>query len=339
MLFTPVTFKNTKVKNRIMLAPMCQYSATSKGLPTSWHFIHYATRAIGGAGLIMFEATAVESRGRISDRDLGLWNDEQIEPLKRIVEECKRHGTTVGVQLAHAGRKCGVTGEEIVAPSGWNWSTEYKVPLELSREEIKEVVRHFQDAAQRAQEAGFEVIELHAAHGYLLHEFLSPLSNRRTDEYGGSASNRMKILNEVVSSVREIWNKPLFIRVSADDYLEGGININEMVKLLSYLNKDAVDLIHVSSGGLLPAEINLYQGYQVRYAGQIKKELGFKTAAVGLITDPAFAEDVLLTGQADMITLGRELLRNPYWPLQAAQSTGDEIDWPVQYQRAKLTNI
>lgn len=338
MLFTPLKIKSITIKNRIMMSPMCQYSADTDGLANNWHFVHYVTRAIGGVGLIMMEATAVESRGRITDNDLGLWNDEQIEPLKKIVDECKKHGATVGIQLAHAGRKSEVTDETPVAPSAMNWSDEYKLPHELTKDEIKNIVDNFKDAAKRALKAGFDIIEIHAAHGYLIHEFLSPLSNKRNDEYGGTVDNRVRILKEVIKSVKEVWpnDKPIFVRVSADDYINGGIDIDEMAKILSHIKDQDVDLIDVSTGGLLNAKIDLYPGYQVKYSERIKKDPGFMTAAVGLITRAEMAEQLLKDGKADLIALGRELLRNPYWPLYAAHDLKEDIKWPKQYERGKF---
>ncbi|HHV74601.1 MAG TPA: NADPH dehydrogenase NamA [Thermoanaerobacterium sp.] len=338
MLFTPIKIKDITIKNRIMMSPMCQYSAGKDGLANSWHFVHYLSRAVGGVGLIMVEATAVESRGRITDRDLGIWNDQQVEPLKRIVDECKKYGVTMGIQLAHAGRKSEVADETPVAPSAINWSDDYKLPHELTKEEIKAIVEKFKDAAVRALNAGFDVIEIHAAHGYLLHEFLSPLSNKRNDEYGGDVTNRVRMLKEVIEAVKKVWpeNKPLFVRVSSDDYIEGGIDIDEMIKILSYIKPLGVDVIDASSGGLLNAKIDLYPGYQVKYSEKIKSQLGFKTAAVGLITKAEMAEQILKDGKADLIALGRELLRNPYWPLYAAHDLKEDVEWPKQYERGKF---
>ncbi|AEF16879.1 NADPH dehydrogenase [Thermoanaerobacterium xylanolyticum LX-11] len=338
MLFTPIKIKDITIKNRIMMSPMCQYSADKDGLANSWHFVHYVSRAVGGVGLIMVEATAVESRGRITDRDLGIWNDQQVEPLKRIVDECKKHGVTMGIQLAHAGRKSEVADETPVAPSAINWSDDYKLPHELTKEEINAIVEKFKDAAVRALNAGFDAIEIHAAHGYLLHEFLSPLSNKRNDGYGGDITNRVRMLKEVIEAVKKVWpeNKPLFVRVSSDDYIEGGIDIDEMIKILSYIKPLGVDVIDASSGGLLNAKIDLYPGYQIKYSEKIKSQLGFKTAAVGLITKAEMAEQILKDGKADLIALGRELLRNPYWPLYAAHDLKEDVEWPKQYERGKF---
>ncbi|TDT62354.1 NADPH2 dehydrogenase [Fonticella tunisiensis] len=338
MLFEPIKLRNIIIKNRIMMSPMCQYSAQGDGMANDWHFVHYVTRAVGGTGLIILEATDVEARGRITDYDLGIWKDEQIQPLKRIVDECKKYGATIGIQLSHAGRKSEVTDDTPVAPTSMEWNKDYKTPKELSKKEIKDIINKFREAAVRAEKAGFDIIEIHGAHGYLIHEFLSPLSNKRTDEYGGTTENRTRFLREVIQAVKEVWpkDKPIFLRVSADDYIEGGINIDEMVRILSLIKDEGIDVIDVSSGGLLNAKIELYPGYQVKYSERIKKELGFKTASVGLITQPELAEDVLRSGRADIVILGRELLRNPYWPLQAARHLRYDIQWPKQYERAKL---
>ncbi|MEG6566992.1 NADPH dehydrogenase NamA [Thermoanaerobacterium saccharolyticum] len=338
MLFTPIKIKDITIKNRIMMSPMCQYSAGKDGLANNWHFVHYVSRAVGGVGLIMVEATAVESRGRITDHDLGIWNDQQVESLKKIVEECKKYGATMGIQLAHAGRKSEVADETPVAPSAINWSDDYKLPHELTKEEINTIVEKFKDAAARALAAGFDVVEVHAAHGYLLHEFLSPLSNKRSDEYGGDVTNRVRMLKEVIEAIKEVWpeNKPLFVRVSSDDYIEGGIDIDEMIKILSHIKPLGVDVIDASSGGLLNAKIDLYPGYQVKYSEKIKSQLGFKTAAVGLITKAEMAEQILKDEKADIIALGRELLRNPYWPLYAAHDLKEDVKWPKQYERGKF---
>lgn len=338
MLFEPLKIKNVTIKNRIMMSPMCQYSADKDGIANSWHYVHYVSRAIGGVGLIMQEATAVESRGRISDGDLGLWDDKQIEPLRNIVKECKKYGSIVGVQLAHAGRKSEVLSEPSVAPTKMEFNPEYRIPQELTVNDIKNIVTHFKDSANRALEAGYDIIEIHAAHGYLIHEFLSPLSNKRTDEYGGSLENRVRILNEIIDAVKKVWpnDKPIFVRVSADDYINGGINIDEMVSILKLIKDKGIDLIDVSSGGLLNAKIDLYPGYQLKYSERIKKDLDYMTATVGLITKSDMAEEILKDGKADLIALGRELLRNPYWPLYAAHNLKQNIDWPKQYLRARF---
>lgn len=335
-LFEEFSLKGLKIKNRIMMSPMCMYSAKDDGKPNDWHFVHYATRAVGGVGLIMQEATAVEKRGRISANDLGLWEDSQIEPLKKIVDYVHSLGCKMGVQLAHAGRKCTVKGENIVAPSSMHWSDEYPVPRELTRDEIKAIVKAFGDAAKRAVQAGYDTVEVHAAHGYLLHEFLSPLSNKRADEYGGSRENRVRFLKEVLTEVRSYLPKdmPLFLRVSATDFVEGGLDIDETVEIVKMV-KDLVDIVDTSAGGLLSPKLELYPGYQINYAQEIKKTTGIPTAAVGLITAPELAEEIIGNKRADLVALGRVLLRQPYWPLYAAHVLKEDIPIPEQYLRGK----
>ncbi len=336
LLYTPIKIKDVLMKNRVMMSPMCMYSASADGMPNDWHLVHYATRAVGGVGLIMQEATAVESRGRITDRDLGIWDDAHIDGLKKIVSLCKSYGAAMGIQLAHAGRKCEVITEDVVAPSPIKAGENYKMPRELSVDDIRCIVTSFGMAARRADEAGYDIVEIHAAHGYLIHEFLSPLSNKRTDQYGGSLENRVRFLNEIIDEVRKYWpdNKPLFVRVSADDYIPGGINIDMMVDIVNHI-KDRVDAIDVSSGGLLSAHIDVYPGYQIKYAQEIKSRCKIKTVAVGLITTPEMAEEIVSNKRADMVALGRELLRNPYWVLQSAGRLHTDVAWPVQYERAK----
>jgi len=342
-LFEPLTIRGVTLRNRIMMSPMVQRSALPDGLPTEWHLVHYATRAIGGVGLIMFEATAVESRGRITTSDLGLWNDRHIKPLAQIVAMCHEHGAAVGVQLAHAGRKAwsddrGHGPEQSVAPSAIAFDEGWLVPHALSEEEIQEVISAFRLATERARYAGFDVVELHAAHGYLINQFLSPLANCRQDSYGGSLENRLRFLRRVIEATREVWeDRPLFVRVSATDYVPGGIDLNEMVLIARALREAGVDLVDVSSGGITPLQPPSWPGYQVPFAERIRREAGIRTAAVGLITSPEMAEEIVANGRADIVALGRELLRNPYWPLQAAQALGANITWPRQYQRARRT--
>ncbi len=335
-LFTPFRIKNMEVKNRIMMSPMCMYSAGDDGMAGEWHLVHYGTRAVGGAGLIMQEATAVEKRGRITGNDLGLWNDDQIEPVRRIVDFVHSAGGRMGVQISHAGRKCEVKGENIVAPSSMDWSEEYPAPSELSREEIGDIVKAFGQAARRAVAAGYDTVEVHAAHGYLIHEFLSPLSNKRPDEYGGTRENRVRFLREVLTEVKKNIPKdmPVFVRVSAADFVECGLDIAETVEMVK-LVKDLVDIVDCSSGGLLSTHIDIYPGYQITYAEAVRKETGLPTAAVGLISDPEMAEEIIGNGRADMVVLGRALLRQPYWPVYAAHElkAGDVI--AQQYYRGK----
>lgn len=341
-LFDPLTLRGVTLKNRIMMSPMCQYSAGKDAMPNDWHYVHYTTRAVGGVGLIMVEATAVESRGRLSERDLGIYEDRHVEPLSRIVDLCHKNGAKIGIQLAHAGRKAwsddkAYGPEEPVAPSAIPFDEGWRVPRALTVDEIGQIVARFQNAARRAREAGFDIIELHAAHGYLINEFLSPLANHRQDEYGGSRSGRMLFLNQIVDSVRKIWPdaSPLFVRVSASDYSPGGIDIEEMVEITKNLKERGIDLIDCSSGGVVQTSISAGPGYQVPFAQRIKREANIPTAAVGIITTPELAEEIIRNERADLVALGRELLRHPYWPLDAAAYLHKEIEWPVQYLRAK----
>jgi 2,4-dienoyl-CoA reductase-like NADH-dependent reductase (Old Yellow Enzyme family) len=330
---------------------MCQYSATD-GFANDWHFIHYGSRAVGGAGLIIQEATAVVPEGRITPGDLGLYSDDHIEKLKQITTLIHSHGSIAGIQLAHSGRKgsCQMPWEggkqlpleagswQTVAPSALTFNPEDAPPKVLTISDIQEVVNSFALAARRALRAGYKLIEIHSAHGYLLHEFLSPLSNHRTDEYGGSFQNRIRLLLEVVDGVKSVWpeNLPLFVRISATDWVEGGWNIDEAVQLAGILRKEGVDLIDCSSGGMVPdAKIPFASGYQVDFARSIREETGILTGAVGLITSAEQAEDILATKKADLILIGRASLREPYFPLEAAKKLNEEITWPPQYIRAK----
>jgi NADPH2 dehydrogenase len=314
------------------------YSADEDGNTKEWHMIHYTTRAIGGAGLIIMEATGVESRGRISDHDLGLWKDEQITGLRKIVSACKQQGAGIGIQLAHAGRKSEVHSEPSIAPSPIAFSDDYRVPVEMTKEDIKTVVLAFREAARRAEEAGFDMIEIHGAHGYLINEFLSPLTNHRTDEYGGSPSNRARFLKEILLEIKTVWpeNKPIAVRVSAEDYLENGNHDTDLAEILKGLKNDGIDLVNVSSGGVVNVGLKPYPGYQVTFAETIKKVTGLPVIAGGLITSPLMAEEIISNNRADLIFLGRELLRNPYWPLLSAKELRQEITWPVQYERGKI---
>lgn len=349
-LFDSLKLRDLALRNRIGIPPMCQYSA-SDGVASNWHFVHYGSRAVGGAALMIIEATAVAPEGRISPGDLGLWNDAQIEPLARINEFAQAQGCVAAVQLAHAGRKGSIGlgwqsqttlaerdgGWQTVAPSALSFGDGYAVPRELDAAGIRDVVAQFAAAAKRARTAGFRTVEIHAAHGYLLHQFLSPLSNRRSDAYGGSFENRTRLVREVVAAVRAEWPErlPLLIRLSATDWVEGGWNVDETVELCRQLKTLGVDLVDVSSGGLVPtAQIPAGPGFQTEFATRIRREAGLPTAAVGLLTAPAQADHVVRTGQADMVLLGREILRNPYWPLVAAQTLGQSTEWPQQYLRA-----
>lgn len=351
MLFSSFTLRGITLRNRIAVSPMCQYSAED-GFANQWHLVHYGSRAVGGAGLIIQEATAVSPEGRITPGDLGLYSDDHIEKLKEITGFIRQQGAVPGVQLAHAGRKasCDIPlnggrqlslengGWQTVAPSPLAFTSGEHVPSGLTQEGIRKVISDFREAAARALQAGYKLAEIHAAHGYLIHQFLSPLSNQRSDQYGGSFENRIRLLLEVVDSVRMVWPEelPLIVRISATDYIEGGWNLDEAVKLAAFLKLHGVDLIDCSSGGLVPhARIPFGPGYQVAFAERIRKEAGIPVAAVGLITEPAQAEAILQNDQADLILLGREFLRNPHFSLYAASVLGEETDWPVQYLRAR----
>ncbi|TAA70541.1 NADPH dehydrogenase NamA [Planococcus salinarum] len=332
-LFEPMTIKDITFKNRIVMAPMCMYQSDQEdGRITDWHRIHYPTRAVGGTGLIILEATAVQPQGRISSRDLGIWEDAHVEGLAELVGLIKKNGAKAGIQLAHAGRKATVDGD-IHAPSALAFNDSYKTPTEMSKADITETVKAFRSAAVRADRAGFDVIELHGAHGYLLNEFLSPLTNKRTDEYGGSSENRYRILREVIEAVNEIWTKPLFVRISAHDYTKGGMTPEQYIEMAKWMKQQGVDLIDVSSGALVPAKIPVYPGYQVKFSETIKHHAEIPTGAVGLITSPLHAEEILQNGRADMIFLARELLRDPYWAFRASKELDAEIEVPVPYER------
>jgi 2,4-dienoyl-CoA reductase-like NADH-dependent reductase (Old Yellow Enzyme family) len=352
LLFSKLKIKDTIFRNRLSVPPMCQYSAED-GFANDWHIVHYGTRAVGGFALVIQEATAVSPEGRISPGDLGIYNDEHIETLQKITSVVKRNGALAGIQIAHAGRKGGCArpvdggkqlplnngGWTTLAPSAISFNKEDVTPSSLDIQGIKKVISDFKTAASRALTAGYNVIEIHAAHGYLLHEFLSPLSNKRTDNYGGSFENRSRLLFEIVAQVQTVWpeRNPLFVRISATDWVENGWDIDEAVKLCALLRKNGVDLIDTSSGGLVPdAKVPAGPGFQVPFAERIKKETGIMTGAVGLITSPSQAEEILTKGQADLILLGRASLRDPYFPLNAAKVLGEEITWPSQYLRAKI---
>lgn len=330
---------------------MCEYSCED-GFANDWHLVHLGSRAVGGAGLVFTEATAVTPEGRISPQDLGLWKDEHIAPLARITAFLHTQGARAGIQLAHAGRKASThrpwSGEGAIAPEAGGWpnvmapspipfSATYPKPRELDKAGIAAVAQAFRDAAVRADRAGFDVIEIHAAHGYLLHEFLSPLSNQRGDEYGGSFDNRVRLLIEVTDAIRAAWRRPrpLFVRISATDYTEGGWDLEQSIRLAGLLREHGVDLIDVSSGGNVPtAQFSVGPGYQTAFSEAIRRQAGISAGAVGMITDPAQAAHILRTGQADLIFIAREFLRDPYWPMHAAAALGEPASWPVQYLRA-----
>ncbi|MGK7377712.1 NADPH dehydrogenase NamA [Planococcus sp. 1R117A] len=332
-LFEPITFKNTTFKNRIVMAPMCMYQSDQEdGKVTDWHRVHYPTRAVGQVGLIIVEATAVQPQGRISTRDLGIWEDGHIEGLAEIVRMIKQHSAKTGIQLAHAGRKANLE-VPIQAPSAIAFNEKYQTPQAMTLEEIEETVQAFKDGAMRAKKAGFDLIELHAAHGYLINQFLSPLTNKRSDDYGGSSENRYRILRRVIDAVNEVWDGPLFVRISAKDYAEGGMTPDQYVEMAQWMKQQGVDLIDVSSGAVVPATIPSYPGYQVPFSETIKHGTPIATGAVGLITHALHAEEILQNERADMIFLARELLRDPYWAYTAAKELGVGIEAPVPYER------
>ena len=332
-LFEPYAIKETTFKNRIVMAPMCMYQSDQEdGKVTDWHRVHYPTRAVGGVGLIITEATAVQPQGRISARDLGIWNDSHIDGQAEIVRLMKQNGAKTGIQLAHAGRKATVEGE-IHSASAIAFDNSYQTPKEMSSKDIEETIEAFKKGAVRAKQAGFDVIELHAAHGYLINQFLSPLTNRRTDEYGGNAENRYRILRQVIDAVNEVWEGPLFVRISAHDYSEGGMTPEQYVEMCQWMKQQGVDLIDVSSGAVVPAKIPVFPGYQVPFAELIKARTPIATGAVGLITSPLQAEEILQNDRADMVFLARELLRDPYWAYTAAKELNAEITAPEPYKR------
>lgn len=350
-LFTPIKFRELSIWNRIFLSPMCQYSCR-EGIPTAWHMVHLGSRAVGGAGLVMVEATAVTAQGRISPGDCGLWNSEQAAAFEPVAKFIKRHGAAPGIQLAHAGRKASTDlpwkggrpletkegGWQTIAPSAIPFSTEFPAPREATLEDLETILGQFASAARRAAEAGFEVVEVHMAHGYLLHEFLSPLSNQRTDDFGGSLENRMRFPLRVAKVVRDTWPEqlPVFVRISASDWMDGGWDLEQSLVLAERLKRIGVDLIDCSSGGMvIEAEPPFGPGFQVPFATAIREKTGIATGAVGFITEPVQAEHILATGLADAVFIGREMLRNPSWPLRAASELGDNICWPVQYERAR----
>ena len=351
-LFQPIQIKNVQLKNRIVVSPMCEYSSID-GFSNDWHLVHLGSRAVGGAGLIITEATAVSPEGRISPDDLGIWKDEHIEGLKRITAFIELQGSIAGMQLAHAGRKASNSspwkgarmlsleegGWQTVAPEAKPFRPDERAPIALDKAGIEKVKSDFKAAAARALQAGFKVMELHGAHGYLLHQFFSPLSNQRTDEYGGSFENRIRLLTEVVDSVKEVWpeNLPLFVRMSATDWTEGGWTVEDAVELSKVLKAKGVDLIDCSTGGNVPkAKIPVGPGYQVPFAETIKKEADILTGAVGMITTAQQSEEIITSGKADVVIIAREFLRDPYFPLHAAKTLGADVKWPDQYERAKL---
>lgn len=350
-LFEPLNIRNITFKNRIAVSPMCQYSATD-GFANDWHMVHLGSRAVGGAGLIITEAAAVSPEGRISPGDLGIWKDEHIEFLTRITAFIEKQGSVPGIQLAHAGRKAShhtpwdggkaLTEDggawQTIAPSDIPYAPGEPAPAQMSKAQIRQCINDFATAAQRALDAGFKLIEIHAAHGYLINEFLSPLSNKRTDEYGGSFDNRIRLLLEITEATRKVmgFNLPLFVRISATDWVEGGWTPEDSVALAKILKTASVDLIDCSSGGnSRDQKITTGPLYQLSFAEKIKKEASILTGAVGIITTAAEAEQIINNNQADLVIIGRQFLRDPYFPLHAARELDASISWPVQYERAK----
>ncbi|MFD2679600.1 NADPH dehydrogenase NamA [Bacillus seohaeanensis] len=332
-LFEPYKIKDITLKNRIVMAPMCMYSCHNEdGKVENWHRTHYTSRAVGGVGLIILEATAVTPQGRISPQDLGIWSDEHVEGLAELVTLMKEQGAKTGIQLAHAGRKAVLEGD-IIAPSAIPFNEDMKTPLEMTDNDIQETIQAFIKGAERAKKAGFDVIEIHGAHGYLINEFLSPLSNRRTDSYGGSKENRYRFLKEVIEGIKTVWEGPLFVRVSAEDYNEDGLHAEDYAEYGAWMKEQGVDLIDVSSGAVVPARIPVFPGYQVKLSETIKYGASIPTGAVGLITSGIQAEEILQNERADLILLARELLRDPYWPRTAAKELRTEIESPKQYER------
>ncbi|NCP03790.1 MAG: NADH:flavin oxidoreductase/NADH oxidase [Deltaproteobacteria bacterium] len=350
-LFSPLELRSLKIRNRIFVSPMCQYSCID-GVPNDWHLVHLGSRAVGGAGLVMAEATAVTPEGRISPGDCGLWNDHQAEAFARSADFIAAQGAVPAIQLGHAGRKAstappwrggkGVTADEggwqPLAPSALAFSAGTPIPTPLAETDLEQICNAFTSAAKRALNAGFKVVEVHMAHGYLLHQFLSPLSNRRTDHYGGSLDNRLRFPLLIAQLVREAWpaELPVFVRISATDWVDGGWDLEQSIALCRKLKKMGIDLIDCSTGGLIPdAIIPLAPGFQVPMAAEIRNRVNIATGAVGMITAPEQAEQIIVTKQADVVLLARELLRDPHWPLRAAAILKDEVLWPVQYERAK----
>ena len=351
LLYSPFKLKGLILNNRIVVSPMCQYSSED-GMANDWHLVHLGSRAVGGAGLIFTEAAAVSPEGRISPDDLGIWADKQIEPLKRITKFIRKQGSKSGIQLAHAGRKASTAtpwdgrhqvdvnngGWQTVAPSPIPFNENDIPPKELTVEEIQQVIQSFVDAAKRSVEAGFDIIEIHAAHGYLLNQFISPLTNIRTDEYGGSFQNRTRLVCEVTQAIRNVIpdGMPLFVRISAEEWAEGGHTINDSVEVAKLLKESGADLIDCSSGAVVKdQQIKVEKNYQVPFATQIKEEANIATGAVGLITDAVQAEEILQAGKADLIYMGREMLHNPYFGLIEAGKLVEEVKWPKQYERGK----
>ncbi|WP_368652013.1 NADPH dehydrogenase NamA [Ornithinibacillus sp. 4-3] len=333
-LFSPITLKNITLKNRIVMSPMCMYSSMQEdGCITPFHLTHYISRAVGQVGLIMVEATAVQPEGRISLQDLGIWDEKHVVGLKSLTEQIHAYGSKAAIQLAHAGRKAELP-DPIFAPSSISFDQNWKQPNEMTKEDIQQTIEAFKEGARRAKIAEFDIVEIHAAHGYLINQFLSPLANQRTDEYGGNRENRYRFLKEIIEAIRSEWqNLPLFVRISTDEYHQAGNSLDDILYFASEMKQQGIDLIDCSSGGVVPAKIDVYPGYQLPNCEAIKNRVGISTGAVGLITSGLLAEEVLQAEQADLIFIGRALLKNAYWPLEAAEQLKYQLQSPKQYER------
>jgi NADPH2 dehydrogenase len=329
-LFAPLTLQNIELKNRIAMSPMCMYAATTGGYATDWHHIHYPARAIGQVGLVMFEATAVEARGRISGTDLGIWEDAQVEGLAKTVRLCKQYGAATAIQLAHAGRKAKGDSNPPISCTDLPFNTGDPAPVRLDQTEIAKVVEAFGQGAKRAAEAGFDIVEIHGAHGYLINQFLSPISNQRTDAYGGNSGNRMRFLKEVIAVVKANFKGPVLVRLSAVDHVPGGVMIEDTIDIVNHCKND-IELWDLSSGGATPMRIKPWYGYQVPYAQAVKQQTGCLTGAVGQIKTADMAAEIIANERADLVFLGRALLENPHWPIMAAKHLGVKIDIPKTY--------
>ncbi|PRD16423.1 NADPH dehydrogenase NamA [Pantoea coffeiphila] len=332
LLFEPITINGVEFRNRIAMSPMCMHSASDDGETNDFHVIHYGARALGGAGLVMLETAAVLPNGPIGPGDIGIWDDRHIEGLSRVTSAIQRFGAKAGAQIGHAGRQLGIDLPSI-APSAIPFTAESRVPQAMSVEQIKEVIHAFGEGARRAREAGFDVIEIHCAHGYLLNQFLSPLANTRTDEYGGSQENRYRIVREVIDAVRREWNGPLFLRISSTDYAEGGNRPEDFLLWGKWMKEQGIDLIDCSSGGIAMVQVNTYPNYQVPAAELLRRELDIKTGAVGLIENGRQAEEILQNGRADIVLVGREMLKDPFWARTAADDLNTVMPVPPQYTR------
>lgn len=332
-LFSPLDIKGVTLKNRIVMSPMCMYSSTDKnGKLTPFHMTHYISRAVGQVGLIMVEATAVDPAGRISDQDLGIWSDSHVTDFKKLNDQIHRYGAKTAIQLAHAGRKAQLK-SDIYSSSALPFDESSQKPKEMTSGQIEATIRAFRQGAERARDAGFDMIEIHAAHGYLINQFLSPLTNKRTDEYGGSRENRYRFLERIIDVIKIVWKGPLFVRISTDEYHEKGNTLDDIFYFTKRMKEQGVSLIDCSSGGVVPASVNTYPGYQINRCEAIKREIQIRTGAVGLITSGIQAEEILQNNRADLIFIGRSLLKNPYWAKAAADELGYPLQSPTQYKR------